>query len=224
MNLAATGADLLRAILEATEVDLRRLVYADWLEEHGDDLQAEFIRLQCRINSLPFGDEQWHAKDLLGRELKIVDSMPDFLCLPGQLLDNYAWTGTGITTIEYDSDAEACWSRGFAYRVEMRLEAFMEHARALFEHHPITEVKLTDRDAERFSDGWFWTWTNDNAQKDVYFDPFPQCLPKSIWDKIEDRRSYTGHKSRKHALDSLSTACVVYGRDLAGLPPLKVKS
>lgn len=37
---------LLRAICENPDDDAPRLIYADWLDEHGDPLQAEFIRLQ----------------------------------------------------------------------------------------------------------------------------------------------------------------------------------
>jgi uncharacterized protein (TIGR02996 family) len=33
--------------------DTPRLVYADWLQENGDDARAEFIRLQCQIVRLP---------------------------------------------------------------------------------------------------------------------------------------------------------------------------
>ena len=29
--------------------DTTRLVYADWLDEHGDPLRAEFIRVQCEL-------------------------------------------------------------------------------------------------------------------------------------------------------------------------------
>src|SRR4051812_5383520 len=36
---------LLAAIAEAPDDDAPRLVYADWLEEHGDDARAEFIRV-----------------------------------------------------------------------------------------------------------------------------------------------------------------------------------
>ena len=35
---------LLRALCEAPEDDAPRLIYADWLDEHGDPMQAEFIR------------------------------------------------------------------------------------------------------------------------------------------------------------------------------------
>jgi uncharacterized protein (TIGR02996 family) len=38
----------LHAILEQPDDDAPRLVYADWLDEHGDAARAELIRLQCR--------------------------------------------------------------------------------------------------------------------------------------------------------------------------------
>jgi len=40
---------LVEAILGAPTDDAPRLVYADWLDEHGESEHAEFIRLQCRI-------------------------------------------------------------------------------------------------------------------------------------------------------------------------------
>src|SRR5689334_8020900 len=33
--------------------DAPRLVYADWLDEHGDAERAEFIRLQCQLARTP---------------------------------------------------------------------------------------------------------------------------------------------------------------------------
>jgi uncharacterized protein (TIGR02996 family) len=52
---------LLRAIVEARDDDAPRLVYADWLDEHGDAERAEFIRLQCTIHGTPMPDDQWKA-------------------------------------------------------------------------------------------------------------------------------------------------------------------
>jgi uncharacterized protein (TIGR02996 family) len=40
---------LLAAIRAAPEDDAPRLVYADWLEEHGQPEKAELIRLQCEL-------------------------------------------------------------------------------------------------------------------------------------------------------------------------------
>jgi uncharacterized protein (TIGR02996 family) len=38
----------LQAVLDAPDDDAPRLIYADWLDDHGDPARAEFIRLQCR--------------------------------------------------------------------------------------------------------------------------------------------------------------------------------
>src|SRR5262249_44868579 len=38
--------------------DAPRLVYADWLEEHGDAARAEFIRVQCELARLDDGDDR----------------------------------------------------------------------------------------------------------------------------------------------------------------------
>lgn len=41
-------AALLAAILAHPDEDTPRLMYADWLDEHGQPERAEFIRIQCR--------------------------------------------------------------------------------------------------------------------------------------------------------------------------------
>src|SRR5437660_12770832 len=45
-------AAFLRDICEHADDDTPRLIYADWLEENDEPLQAEFIRLQCRLHTL----------------------------------------------------------------------------------------------------------------------------------------------------------------------------
>jgi uncharacterized protein (TIGR02996 family) len=39
----------LRDIIERPDDDTPRLVYADWLQDHGETARAEFIRLQCGL-------------------------------------------------------------------------------------------------------------------------------------------------------------------------------
>jgi len=48
-------AALLQAILDEPDSDVHRLVYADWLDEHGRPRRAAFIRAQCAL--APFGRE-----------------------------------------------------------------------------------------------------------------------------------------------------------------------
>jgi uncharacterized protein (TIGR02996 family) len=47
---------LLRSVIEAPDDNAPRLVYADWLEEHGDPTQARFIRESLAAAALPAGD------------------------------------------------------------------------------------------------------------------------------------------------------------------------
>jgi uncharacterized protein (TIGR02996 family) len=52
--MARPGRDelaLLKAVCRNKADDLPRLVYADWLDEHGRPERAEFIRLQCALAS-----------------------------------------------------------------------------------------------------------------------------------------------------------------------------
>jgi uncharacterized protein (TIGR02996 family) len=44
---------LLRAVLAAPDDDAPRLVYADWLDEHGDPARAAFIRAQVELGRRP---------------------------------------------------------------------------------------------------------------------------------------------------------------------------
>ena len=42
---------LLQGILDALEDDVRRLVFADWLDENGEPDRADFIRAQIQMAS-----------------------------------------------------------------------------------------------------------------------------------------------------------------------------
>src|SRR5919199_887033 len=75
----------LDAVLDAPEDDAPRLVYADWLDEHGDHDRAEFIRVQVERVRLPEGDGRHdelerHEEDLLAEhEQRWVGPAADFL-------------------------------------------------------------------------------------------------------------------------------------------------
>src|SRR4051812_25885328 len=52
----------LRAIIDNPDDDLPRLVYADWLDEHGDPDRAEFIRLQCAMARPPMTKAEFEQR------------------------------------------------------------------------------------------------------------------------------------------------------------------
>ena len=89
-------SDLLRAVLESPYDDLPRLVYADWLEEHGQPERAEFIRHQ------------------LARPMK---SSFEGIYHP----ENTAWVPTTIDGREF----RLTYQRGFVSEIRLTMAEFM---------------------------------------------------------------------------------------------------
>jgi uncharacterized protein (TIGR02996 family) len=59
----------LQAIIENPDDDTPRLVYADWLDEHGQEERAEFIRVQCELARLTSDDPRRPKLKTREREL-----------------------------------------------------------------------------------------------------------------------------------------------------------
>ncbi|MBN9120788.1 MAG: TIGR02996 domain-containing protein [Planctomycetes bacterium] len=73
--------DFLAAIVDRPDDDALRLVFADWLDEHGQPDRAAFIRLQIRAATLPPGDPERAALSGRAEELKrphLREWMADF--------------------------------------------------------------------------------------------------------------------------------------------------
>lgn len=60
---------LLWAIAESPADDAPRLVYSDYLEEHGDAARAEFVRVQCELASPKLKDKRRYELRVREREL-----------------------------------------------------------------------------------------------------------------------------------------------------------
>src|SRR5262245_39367867 len=60
----------LESILETPEDDVPRLIYADWLEDHGDHDRAEFIRLQIQEEKTARYSLQWDEMQARINELQ----------------------------------------------------------------------------------------------------------------------------------------------------------
>jgi uncharacterized protein (TIGR02996 family) len=117
---------LTRAILDAPDDDVPRLVYADWLEEHGDDARAEFIRLQCRLARLDSDDPDVEALRGRQRELLSAHQASWKQSLPSRL-----------------RGAECTFRRGFVAEVRTTARQFVRGAAALRKSTPLEGADLT---------------------------------------------------------------------------------
>lgn len=127
MNTERSG--FIRKICEEPFEDTHRLVFADWLEESGEQHSAEFIRGQCAGKLVRL----W-LTDLTSLEW-ILERPPyqcSLLCEPGK-----AWARTSHHRV-------VAFRRGFVSHIELPYDWFMKHYGELFFAHPITSVKITD--------------------------------------------------------------------------------
>jgi uncharacterized protein (TIGR02996 family) len=207
----ATGAGLLRAILEVPGCDDRRLVYADWLEEQGDGEYAEFVRVQCALAAM----ESRHRHECTSAVRRGMESR-GLKTREGELLSRGYWRfpmGTlwsgAAKTLRWD------YSRGFIESVSLPRAAFMEHAHALFARHPITAVTLTDCRPRHGREGWAWSF----YYHDHHADEPPHRIHHQLW-RLPDHDLARGHPSPEAALHALSLAAANYGRSLHALPAL----
>jgi uncharacterized protein (TIGR02996 family) len=106
----------LHAITAAPDDDLPRLIFADWLDEHGDVDRAEFIRLQCAA----------------------AESSADFRRMAALETKNRpGWVGalrSGVFQVEF--------RRGFVEHAVMPAAAFLKHGVELRRQTPLRGVTL----------------------------------------------------------------------------------
>ncbi len=97
----------LEAAVRADDSDTPRLVYADWLEDHGDPDRAEFIRVQCRLADLSPAEPEW--VDLSERQAELNAR------LDSRLFDLSAKLPKVLDSCGFLGDDDHPFRRGFDY-------------------------------------------------------------------------------------------------------------
>lgn len=136
----------IRAICDAPDDDAPRLIYADWLDENGEDKLAGFIRLQCELYNLPpakvcNGCDPWgfscrccklrkQINEILSGDWRVI--VPTFPLLIGR-----------ASPPRFEGHAHVKFARGFVYHVELSSGDWLAHADAITAEHPIREVFIT---------------------------------------------------------------------------------
>jgi uncharacterized protein (TIGR02996 family) len=117
-----------QAILAAPDDDTPRLVYADWLDEHGQPERAAFIRTHIELSRMRLGSTDYairgrhlerHARELLGRHRQ-------------------AWiAGLGVAANRH---TYFWFRRGLPTQVWCSIRYFVEHASALMAATPVDRI------------------------------------------------------------------------------------
>lgn len=156
MTTTATHAGFLQDIIEHPADDTPRLIYADWLEEHGEEERAEFIRVQCRIAHLDMGGGQLpmgvDRKTLQRHERHWIEEnrhsiQEQFRPLTVGLLRQYQ-------PGQFDPEGNVLFSRGFIAEVRCPLALWLQHGPQIAAAHPVEVVRLTDREPRLIVDDY----------------------------------------------------------------------
>lgn len=128
---------LMAAILAAPEDDAPRLVYADWLDEHGEPDRAAFIRSSIIWENIDNRRGAWDRDEFckhfdIANDLRKMYAETWFGGVPCLMRDNvYPHTIDGI-------------SRGFLSHCRCTFAEYIRHAPAVAREHPITRWSITD--------------------------------------------------------------------------------
>jgi uncharacterized protein (TIGR02996 family) len=129
--MSADRDAFLRAVCSAPDDDTPRLVFADWLDEHGEAKRAEFIRVSCELEQVEEFGPRWRL--LRDRSEKLHG--PNRAKWSSELADRK------LLNVEF--------RRGFVDEVTVYSKRFVADAAKLMALAPIRRLKLADLTAAR---------------------------------------------------------------------------
>jgi uncharacterized protein (TIGR02996 family) len=124
----------LAAIAAEPADDTPRLVFADWLDEHGDPDRAEFIRVQCARLRNADGGGDLPASELARletRERELLSRNKDRWLQP-------------LRDLKARTSLYGEFSRGFVNDLIVETATFLARGDELWRHSPVTALRLTD--------------------------------------------------------------------------------
>ena len=208
--MTADGRALLRAVVERPADDAPRLVYADWLDDHGDPAWAEFIRLQVAAA----GEPCLNPEALRGGRCddpgcrgcrQFRDRAAELGSTPGFAAGAWGDWEPPIAGVWYE--------RGFIEEVSVVAERFVEAAGRLFAVQPIRGVRLSGRMPHLGPREAVW-FRGPGARSTT------SVLPEPVFDLLDPFSpavdpSSAAYPTHSDANQALSAACVGSGEGAA---------
>jgi uncharacterized protein (TIGR02996 family) len=125
--------DFLHAVCENPDDEMLRLLFADWLEENGEEERAEFIRLQIEIDRLPDGKNK---QKIRSRETELLKKYKDEWAAPFRQFEVADSFRRFVFGVHFRQD--------FVWALSLNDEdhRFVDNAAALFRLAPVERVNL----------------------------------------------------------------------------------
>jgi uncharacterized protein (TIGR02996 family) len=155
---AARG--FLEDILAHPDDNTPRLIFADWLDEHGDSARAEFIRVQVERATLP----KWDARQvrLRLRERALIEEYGDVWKAELPRIKGIAWeefrrgfvaTATVSSFAALGAGARACWAAAPIEAISLRWPRQVESKKSLAPISGLRELSITGQHVDYWGPG-----------------------------------------------------------------------
>lgn len=203
----------LRAIIDDPTDDGVRLVFADWLDEQGENDRAELIRVQIAIaqarigctcgRCVPHGQHNNGPCAASQVRVKVGSLVIPAMHREAWLLDRLCFplVVAGLTCVN---------RRGFVDEIRCTHNQWLTHGTAIVREHPVTRVVLTDREpflSDGFSGEFFW---QAGGRPDPTY-----MVHSSIWSFLTSgvlRGTLKYYPTRETAKDDLFAASIKWAR------------
>jgi uncharacterized protein (TIGR02996 family) len=165
---------LLAAIRQFPEEDTPRLVFADWLDEHGEGERAAMIRYSCSPKFSNRRTAEFRRVKRIAERWFPIDKFFTYFA-PRDCAD-FAHNGASSvmeSLFRLPPNARkrrVLFDRGLVIAVRCSAEQWIEHADAILAEHPVRWVRLTTR-----PDGLHWCY--DRITPDMYPHPVTDEMP-----------------------------------------------
>lgn len=210
--MTSDGNALLATILNEPADDTARLVYADFLQENGEEDRAEFVRVQVELST--FDPHYYLSYD--NRAMCERSAVP--LVKRSAELLHAAWSpelceladATGCSPVAFNG-----WGfrRGFVSDASMTADDFDRCAAVAFARYPIERVTLSDKEPAQtgaFPERWTWFGPHPTHR----YETDRARLTGELWAALP----HADYPTQKAALDALARACVLVGTKRAKRP------
>ena len=155
-------------IIAEPDDDTHRLVYADWLQEHGQEVRAEFIRAQVALARTPHCGETTPSGIAGGAR---AGCLWCFTEQRARKLFRGQWDEE-LGAFAFTNNPAPAWRRGFVESIACTATDWITHGDEVTSAHPVTQVTLTtwpecfhggDTDSDLDDREEYWLLTPDGT-------------------------------------------------------------
>lgn len=209
------------AIIANPEDDAPRLVYADWLDEHDDQMSCPTCNGDCQVKiSVTYVPNNQYTRcqtcngsgcvpnlfaeraAFIRKQLELPDVDNCFCGVDGIYSDAHYKFDFRLAQITVDGSyihKRFVYRRGFVYKIACTMNSWLDNGQEIVRDHPITRVEITDKKPSYYG-GYGYVWYHLSHGGEAI-----DSLPDGIF-----RRLYRGKK--KVYINAYS---VSYGDDIA---------